>query len=166
MIHLYHKTRNMKNEPLTFHTLIHWIGNKKGVLQADDVAGDIYVSPPKEFGGEGKDWTPEHLFLGAINSCFMSTLLTFARKYGVGITNFESVVTGQIEKVDGHYLFTQVDLYPKLHIIDEEQRGKAEQLLLTTSQHCLITASLSCRVVYHTEIFNGHKPVALTEKIL
>ena len=150
----------MKNEPIIFHTLVHWIGNKKGILKADDVAGNIYVSTPPQFGGEGKDWSPEHLLLGAVNSCFMSTLLAFARKFGVAISNFECVVTGQIELVNGHYEFTQVDIYPKLYIVEEEQRGKAEQLLLTTSKHCLVTASLKCRVVYHTEIYHGYKPAA------
>ena len=54
--------------------------NQKGVLSTHGVAEKIHVAIPALFGGEGKEWSPEHLFLSAISSCFMTTYQAFAKK--------------------------------------------------------------------------------------
>ena len=81
--------------------------------------------PPK-FGGDGKEWSREHLFLGSISSCYMTIYLVFAKKMDFEITHFECNAIGQIELVDGKYKFTHVNLYPKVYIADESLREKAK----------------------------------------
>ena len=142
-------------KPVCFNTQLDWIGNKKGILRADEVQGNIYVSTPQQFGGEGQDWSPEHLFLGSLSSCFMTTFLFLARKHELPVSNFSCGAAGSVELIKGKYEFTQVDLYPRVHIMDESLRGKAEKVLLKTSQYCLVAGALKCRLLYNTEIFVG-----------
>ncbi len=40
-----------------------------GKLEATDVNSSIKVAIPPKFGGEGNEWSPEHLFLSAVISC-------------------------------------------------------------------------------------------------
>jgi len=54
-----------------FEVQLNWLEGKRGILSAKDTPGTIHVATPLEFGGEGKPWTPEHLFLSSISSCFM-----------------------------------------------------------------------------------------------
>jgi len=152
-------------QPVCFNTQLDWIGNKKGILRGDEVQGTIYVATPQQFGGEGKDWSPEHLFLGSLSSCFMATFLNLARKYQLPVSNFSCAASGSVELVKGIYEFTQVDLYPRVHIMDELHRGKAEQILLKTSQYCLIAGALKCRLLYNTEIYVGLQSKQISKKM-
>jgi organic hydroperoxide reductase OsmC/OhrA len=34
---------------------------------------DIRVAPPQDFDGPGDPWSPEHLLLAAVESCFLFT---------------------------------------------------------------------------------------------
>src|SRR5437762_8930095 len=113
--------------PVYFTTQLNWIGNKKGILRAGDAQSLIHVATPAQFGGEGNEWSPEEMFLGSISSCFMTTFLFLARKHDLAVSHFECAAHGQIELVKGKYEFTEVELYPKVHIMDESLRCKAEQ---------------------------------------
>jgi organic hydroperoxide reductase OsmC/OhrA len=74
------------------------------------------VSTPPEFGGQEGEWSPEHLFLSSITSCFMSTYLSFVNKMKIENTGFECTATGQVEIVEGKYKFTYIHIYPKAFV--------------------------------------------------
>lgn len=126
--------------------------DKKGLLSAKDAAGTLEVATPPAFGGVGQPWTPEHYFLSAISSCFMTTLFAFAKKLSVNINGFECGAIGQIEIVEGKYKFTKIDLYPKVYIEDEASREATQVVLEKTHKYCLITNSINAMVYYHSEI--------------
>src|SRR4026209_2207837 len=71
--------RSLKNYYMTgktskhfaFEVSLNWLADTKGILSARDANGTIHIGTPPAFGGEGKPWTPEHLFLASISSCFM-----------------------------------------------------------------------------------------------
>jgi len=135
-----------------FDVQLNWISDTKGLLTAKDTEGSIHVATPPEFGGSGKPWTPEHLFLGSISSCYMSTYLSLAKKMKFEISHFSCDAIGKLEIIDGRFMFTTINLYPKIFIADEEIRDKANLVAEKTHKHCLITNSVSSEVVYHTEI--------------
>lgn len=66
-----------------FEVKLNWQEKNRGILSAVDADGTIDVATPPEFGGEGNPWSPEHLFLSAVSSCFMTTYLAFAKKTSV-----------------------------------------------------------------------------------
>ena len=63
-----------------FEVQLNWLTGTRGVLSAMDAEGTVRVGTPPEFGGSGKPWSPEHLFLSSVSSCFMSTYIVFAKK--------------------------------------------------------------------------------------
>jgi peroxiredoxin-like protein len=131
---------------------LNWLNAKKGILHANDAEGTIHVATPPKFGGEGKPWTPEHLFLSSISSCFMSTYLAFAQKAGFQIAHFDCNAIGQIEISEGRYRFTNINLYPRIYIADESLREKAAAALEKTHKCCLISNSVNATIFYHSEI--------------
>jgi peroxiredoxin-like protein len=135
-----------------FEVKLNWLANKTGVLRSKETTGTIHVATPIQFGGEGKSWTPEHLFLGSISSCFMTTYLAFAHKLGFQISRLDCESIGQIEIIEGKYKFTQIDLYPRIQIDSEDLRDKANNALEKTNKYCLISNSVNAAVFYHSAI--------------
>lgn len=138
-----------------FEVDLHWLRKQRGVLSAKDAEGTIHVATPQVFGGEGKPWTPEHLFLSAISSCFMTTYLAFAKKLKFEISNFACEAVGQIRLVDGKYKFTRVDLFPKVFIANVELEEKARSAMEKTHKYCLISNSVDTTIFYHSEVLVG-----------
>lgn len=108
-----------------FEVQLNWLADTRGILSANDAAGNLQVAMSPALGGQGKPWTPKHFFLNAISSCFMTTYLAFAKKIHFEIFHFECDTIRQIEIVDGKYKFTYINLYPKIFIVDKTFREKA-----------------------------------------
>lgn len=143
---------NKTDKQYQFEVQLTWAGKKRGILSANDAAGTIEVATPPEFGGEGYPWTPEHLLLSAISSCFMTTFLAFAEKLRLPVDRFDCPIIGQVGFVDTRLRFFAIDLYPKVKIADEGLREKAVLALEKTHKYCIITNSVATPVFYHSEI--------------
>ena len=141
-----------QNKLFVFEVNLNWISKQKGFLSAKDAPGIIPVAAPGVFGGTEKLWTPEHLFLSSISSCFMTTYLVFAKKFKFDIAGFECAINGQVEIVDGKYQFTQITIFPKIHVENESLREKAELALERTKKYCLISNSIKAEMIYHGEV--------------
>jgi organic hydroperoxide reductase OsmC/OhrA len=141
-----------------FDVQLNWSGKKRGILSAHDVTGIVEVATPPEFGGEGQLWTPEHLLLGAVSSCFMTTFLAFAEKLRLPIDRFDCPVIGQVGFIDNRLRFFAIDLYPKIKIAEEALRQTAVLALEKTHKYCIITNSVSTPIFYHSEIIVERKP--------
>ena len=135
-----------------FQVELNWLSNQKGVLSAHDVPEKIHVASPALFGGEGKEWSPEHLFLSAISSCFMTTYVAFAKKFGFEISNFECSAIGQVDLVEGSYRFTRINLFPKIFISDPAFKPKAKLASERTEKYCLVSNSINAEMIYHSEV--------------
>jgi peroxiredoxin-like protein len=135
-----------------FQVQLNWLNDDKGLLSAKDALGTLHVSTPPAFGGVGKPWTPEHFFLGAVSSCFMTTYLAFAKKLQFEFIDLECEAIGQIEVVEGKYKFTQIDLYPKVYLESEELRETAGIAMEKAHKYCLISNSINAAIFYHSEI--------------
>jgi len=135
-----------------FEVQLNWLEGKKGILSAKDATGTIHVATPPEFGGEGRPWSPEHLFLSAISSCYMTTFLAFAQKLQFEIDGMDCETIGQIEIVDGKYKFTTINSYPRIFIADELLRENANKAIEKTHKYCLISNSVNAVIFYHPQI--------------
>ena len=140
------------DKQFVFEVQLNWLADTRGILSAKDANGIVHVATPPEFGGEGKPWTPEHLFLSSISSCYMTTYLVFAKKLGFEISHFDCNTIGQIEIIEGKYKFTNINLFPRVFITGEELREKARIAVEKTHKYCLITNSVNASVFYHSEI--------------
>jgi organic hydroperoxide reductase OsmC/OhrA len=95
----------------------------------------------------------------------MTTFLFFADKLDFKISRFECESIGQVHLVDGHYEFTNINLYPKIFIQDESIRDKAVQALQKAQKHCLIANSIRSGIIYHSEILKEDSSEVITEEI-
>jgi organic hydroperoxide reductase OsmC/OhrA len=145
-----------------FEVQLKWLEKNRAVLWADDVSNLLHVATPVKFGGEGKEWSPEHLFLNSITSSYMTTFLLFAKKISAEIIHFECSCIGQIEIVNGKYKFTNINLYPKIYIQDETLREKAILAVQKTQNYCLVANSVDAAIIYHTQVLIDSDPLQTT----
>jgi organic hydroperoxide reductase OsmC/OhrA len=144
--------KGKSSDPIFFEVELNWLSQTKGILTANDTCGPIYVDTPLRFGGVEKDWTPEHLFLSSLSSCYMSTLFSFMKKMDLAAVHFECKVIGEIEPVEGKYKFTTINLFPKLCVADEAAKTKALAAIEKTNTYCIISNSIDAVIYYHTVI--------------
>jgi len=103
----------------------------------------MQVDAPPEFKGHEGVWTPEHLFVAAVNSCFMTTFLAIAENSKLDFVSFKADAKGKLEKVDGQGLImTEVVLRPKLIISHSRDAERAGCILEKAEKHCLISNSI------------------------
>jgi len=139
------------NKPIIFTTELYWAGDKVGIVSSPSLKS-FSVSNPPEFGGPEGEWSPEHLFLSSITSCFMSTYLAFVNKMKIENTGFECTATGQVEIVDGKYKFTYIHIYPKAFVGNDADVEKAKVAMEKTKKYCLISNSVNAEIVQHPEV--------------
>lgn len=129
-----------------YSTDIAWTGERQGDLTAPELPL-VRIDAPPEFRGHEGVWTPEHLFVGAINSCFMTTFLAIAENSKLDFVNFESKATGKLENHDDNGLMmTLVVLRPRLTISNARDEERAVRILQKAERHCLISNSVKTHI--------------------
>jgi peroxiredoxin-like protein len=122
-----------------------WKGGRNGFVSAEaGVAPTIAFSAPVEFKGERDRWTPEHLFIAAVASCFVVTFFAMAEASKLNFLSLEVPVDGKLGKVDGWLRFAEVVIRPTLTIVANEDHERANRLLEKAERGCLIAHSLAC----------------------
>ena len=86
-----------------YTTEVEWTGERHGDLSAP-VLPKLKVDAPPEFKGHEGVWTPEHLFVASVNSCFMTTFLAIAENSKLEFVSFSADAKGKLEKVADHDL--------------------------------------------------------------
>lgn len=120
---------------------------RSGVVAPDRVPEPIRFSAPPEFFGEPRVWTPEHFFVAALVSCYVSTFSGIANASKFSFTSLEVDAEGTIEEDASGWRFTEVRLRPSVKITREQDRERARQLLEKTKRSCLIARSISAKVI-------------------
>ncbi len=130
-----------------------WNTDRKGTMRSDVLNSSIEVATPPEFpkGMQGI-WSPEHLFVAAINSCLMTTFLAIAENSRLVYNNFESKAIGKLELVDGKYIMSEVVLKPVVVLSNEEDREKALKVLHKSEAACLISNSVKSKIILEPEV--------------
>lgn len=144
----------VKHKSFDFHTEISWLGGKAAHLTSEGKPQFRVASPP-EFKGEAGVWTPEDLFVAAIESCVLMTFSTFAHHRQLNLISYESAADGKLEFVDGSYRFTTVTLKPKIRVGSSDEIGKAEKILESAHRKCLISNSVCARIIIEPEIISA-----------
>jgi organic hydroperoxide reductase OsmC/OhrA len=131
---------------MTFKAIAYWKVGTRGTAECDPAAKAIEFAAPVELGGESGVWSPEHLLLAAVASCFVSTFKTIAASSKFEAVSLGVVVKGVVEKGEGGYAFTHVVLTPELTVNRESDRHRGMELLEKTERACLIARSLKASV--------------------
>jgi organic hydroperoxide reductase OsmC/OhrA len=125
-----------------------WDSKTRGTLNSPVFPGKIEVATPTEFSKVTKEkWTPEHLFVAAINSCLMSTFLLAAESSKIKFIRFESNAIGTIKKVDGKFALTEITIKPNLVIQSTQNESKARRVLAMSEKACAIANSIKTKII-------------------
>lgn len=129
-----------------YRTRIGWIENRAGMLSSEGKP-ELRVASPPEFKGEAGVWTPEDLFVAAVNSCTMATFTAFAAKRGLRFVSYESTAEGTLEYAEGGLQFTKVVVRPVIIVEDTRSVEIAMETILDAHEACLITRSVLAEVL-------------------
>jgi peroxiredoxin-like protein len=147
------------NKTYHYNAHAHWTMHKRGILEAADIPRTINFAAPPEFGGEPGLWTPEHLLLGAVATCYVSTFRAIAEASKLEFGGMDVFVDGVMEKQEGGLRFTKIVLRPVVAIAREEDRSRALRVSEKAERACPISRSLSCAIELQAKI-ELEEPVA------
>lgn len=123
-------------------------GLKTGVMAAAaDGLPTVEVASPPEFGGPAGVWSPEHLFVGALSTCLMTTFRSIADASGLEVIEYSDQASGHLQRgEDRLFSFPAVTLRPRVVIADESKVDRALRLLHKAEAVCLVSRSVSSDV--------------------
>lgn len=110
------------------------------------------ATPPPFSGGVEGVWSPEHLFVASVSSCFMTTFLAVAENSKLEFSRFSCRATGEIDKGKNRYLINRIILAPRVAIPDYNHREKAGRVLEKAKAACLISNSIKTEIVFRPDI--------------
>jgi peroxiredoxin-like protein len=135
-----------------YSTDVEWTGERRGDLSAPNLP-DLEVDAPPEFKGQAGVWTPEHLFVASVNSCFMTTFLAIAENSKLDFVSLRVGAKGKLEKLDGQgFMMTEIILRPRLVLHQASGAERALRILEKAERNCLISNSVKTKIVLQPEI--------------
>jgi peroxiredoxin-like protein len=143
-------TLKSKYKTFTYHTNLRWLENRAGQMHSQGKP-DFRVASPPEFKGETGVWTPEDLFVAAVETCTMTTFLAFAIRLQIPLVSYESSSEGSLEFTDGGYRFTKIIVRPIVVVGNEAAIGQAQKTMDDAHHNCLIANSIQSEVVIEAE---------------
>lgn len=136
-----------------YETEVGWMGQRRGYLRSSADLPVLEVASPPEFNGHEHTWTPEHLFVASLNSCYMATFIAMAEASKLDIVSFTSSAVGKLEKVEGKgFRVTEIVLKPTLVIKFDYDAERAQRILEKAETNCFISNSILTEVKLETSI--------------
>ena len=143
-------------KPLPHSYEVQLAGGAEGYATAS-AAGmpQLRTAPPLDFDGPGDAWSPEHLLLAAVETCFLFTLRSVARASKLEFLSLELSGNGKVDRKDGATRFTEIVLRPRLRLPAGADKHRALRVLEKSEKACLVSASLSTPVRLEPEVLVG-----------
>ena len=136
-----------------YDTEVGWMGGRVGYLRSSADLPVLEVSSPAEFNGQAHTWTPEHLFVASLNSCYLATFVAIAELSKIDFVSFTCTAVGKLERAEGqHYRITEVILRPTLVLSDGTELNLANKALEKAGKNCFIANSILTTVKVEPEI--------------
>jgi len=113
---------------------------------------ELQTVPPLDFDGRGDAWSPQHLLLAAVETCFLSTLRSVARSSKLAFLSSELSGPETVERKDGATRFAEIVLRPRLRLPAGADKERAIRIVERSEKACLVSASLSAPVRIEPEV--------------
>lgn len=144
-----------KNEH-EYNVNLSWKEGRVGRLSSPELNDEFNVATPPPFsGGVEGIWSPEHLFVSSVSSCFMTTFLAIAKYSKLSYEDIEVEAIGRLGKVDGKFMVTEIVLKPELMITDQKLADKAKRIMEKAEKACLITRSIRSEIIFEPKVVIG-----------
>jgi len=141
----------IRHKSFTYRTFSEWAGGKAGTFSANGKPSFRVASPP-EFRGEENVWTPEDLFVGAIDVCLLMTFIAIAQKRQIPVEAYYSEAEGLLEYVEDGYRFTRVVLKPTIVVATHDAIEPALEAIRRAHRDCLVANSLLTEVIVEPDV--------------
>lgn len=141
----------IRRKSFSYRTGITWVGQRAGITRSGEKVPFRTASPP-EFKGEEGVWSPEDLFVAALNSCQLMTFVSFAMKLGLPVASYESEAEGLLEFVDDGYQFTRVVIRPRVVVSDPDAIEAVRKAIDDAHHACLVGRSVRSEVVVEATV--------------
>lgn len=143
-----------------YNVNINWTKDRKGMMCSPELIKNetnetncIEVATPPQFSsGMPNIWSPEHLFTAAVSSCLMTTFLAIAEYSKFDFISFKCSSKGVLDKVDGKFIMTEVQMFPVIEISNMGQTERAIRILEKSEKACLISNSIKSKVTMDPKI--------------
>ena len=151
----------MSETPQYFYeTEIEWTGDKDVKLSGGTLPA-IAAGAPPEFKGREGNWSPEHLFVASMNSCYALTLLAIAEFSKVSIVSLSSTARGKLEKVQGGgYQITDIVVKPRVVLASANDLARMPRILEKAKENCFISTSIKSAITVEPEVFHHQVPAS------
>ena len=116
---------------------------------------ELRVASPPEFKGPEGIWTPEDLFVSAIEVCLMLTFVGIAEKRGLSFQRYESSAEGLLEWRETSYRFSRVVVRPRITVGSESSIATAREVIERAHKTCLVANSVSANVIVEPDVVVG-----------
>lgn len=137
----------------TYPLSVRWQDGRRGLASAPDGLPDLEVASPPQFGGPGGRWTPEHLFVGAATSCWLTTFLAIAEFSKLDFVAVEAAGEGFLERGDDNrFSITRIVLRPRVTVRREADRDRALRIVRKAEESCLVARSMRTAIVLEPDV--------------
>lgn len=82
----------------------------------------------------------------------MTTFLAIAQNSNLEFINLTCPAEGILDKKEGKFAMTEIFLKPVVTILNEEDREKAEKIMVKAERACLISNSITSQVHLETKV--------------
>jgi peroxiredoxin-like protein len=143
-----------------YQTEIEWTGDKEMKLSSGKLP-PIAAGAPPEFKGREENWSPEHLFIASLNSCYALTLLAIAEFSKIPLVSLSCSAKGKLEKVEGRsYQITEIIVKPRLVIASVDDLSRMPRIMEKAKENCFVSNSIKSTVKIEPEIFHQQTPAS------
>ena len=112
----------------------------------------VRVASPPAYDGPGDAWSPEHLLLASVASCFVMTFRAVARASRLPFDGLVVDANGTVDRDAGTVRFTTITLHVRISVPAGTNHERCEQIVSKTESHCLVSASLATPVRVVTDV--------------
>jgi peroxiredoxin-like protein len=135
-----------------YETSVTWNEGRIGEISSDGMPGVQVATPPEFPKGVPGIWSPEHLLVAAANVCLMTTFLSVAENSNLQFSSFKSRAVGKLEKIDGKFMISEIELFPELVVGLEKDIERGTRIIEKAEANCLISNSLKSKIILKTEV--------------
>jgi peroxiredoxin-like protein len=150
-----------ESKPYFYETEIEWKGEKDLRINSGKLPA-IEAGAPPEFKGQEGNWSPEHLFVASLNSCYTLTLLAIAEFSKVSLVSLSSTAKGKLEKVQGSssYQVTEIVVKPRVVIASADDLSRMPRIFEKAKENCFVSNSIKSAIKIEPEVFHRQTPAS------
>ncbi|HEX7230316.1 MAG TPA: OsmC family protein [Candidatus Binatia bacterium] len=143
-----------------YETEVEWKGERDLNLRADK-RPSIGAGAPPEFKGREENWSPEHLFVASLNSCYALTLLAIAEFSKTVLVSLSCSAKGKLEKVEGStYQVTEIIVRPKVVLASAGDLQSMPRIFEKAKENCFVSNSIKSKIIIEPELFHRQTPTS------